>query len=178
MHIIASQTIKLNNMKRILLLLGIALLSLALASCKKDDSASLEGRWNVYRNADDPSDYTYSLIFKGNKLDVYIIAWGEHVEGTYTYSNSEITYNITKQWKAWADVTFDEKGNMKTYSWMAGDMDKDTFALLPGYDWYNLPDDDPQSAKDLLQKIQFEITSSTTAQTSLVPGPGIAHKVK
>ena len=164
-------------MKRILLLLGIALL--ALCACKKEGgSADLEGRWNVYRNADDPSDYTYSLIFKGNKLDVYIIAWGEHVEGTYTYANNEITYNITKQWKAWTDVTFDEKGNMITYSWMAGDMDKDSFELLPGYEWYPLADGDPQDVKDMLHKIQFEITSSTTAQTSLVPGPGIAHKVK
>ena len=164
-------------MKRLFLFLTIALV--ALVSCKKDDnSSSLEGRWNVYREANDDSDYTHSLIFKGNKLDIYIIAWGEHVEGTYTYANNEITYNITKQWKAWSNVAYDDSGKMISSSWLAGDMDKDTFKLLPGYDWYPLADGDPQDVKEMLHKISFKITSSTTAETNLGPGPGIAHKAK
>ena len=163
-------------MKRLLLFLTIALV--ALVSCKKEDnSSSLEGRWNVWRGADNPQDYTFSLIFKGNKLDVYIIAWGVHVEGTYTYANDEVTYNITKAQKAWTDVTFDEKtGEMITYSWMAGDMDKDTFELVPGYDWYPLPEDDPSHPGDMLSKFKFELTSSTTAETDLMGGT--AYKAK
>ena len=162
-------------MKRLFLFLTIALV--ALVSCKKEDnSSSLEGRWNVWRGADNPQDYTFSLIFKGNKLDVYIIAWGVHVEGTYTYANDEVTYNITKAQKAWTDVSFDEKGKMITYYWMAGDMDKDTFALVPGYDWYPLPKDDPSYPGDMLSKFKFKLLSATTAETELMGET--AHKVK
>ena len=159
-------------MKRLFLLLTVALV--ALVSCKKEDSdSSLEGRWNVQKTE---TDYSFSLIFKGNKLDVYIIAWGVHVSGTYTYANNEVTYNITSTQKAWTDVSFDEKGKMITYSWMAGDMDKDTFELVPGYDWYPLPEDDPSHPGDMLSKFKFELTSSTTAETDLMGGT--AYKAK
>lgn len=159
-------------MKRLFLLLTVALV--ALVSCKKEDSdPSLEGRWNVQKTE---TDYSFSLIFKGNKLDVYIIAWGVHVSGTYTYANNEVTYNITSAQKAWTDVSFDEKGKMITYSWMAGDMDKDTFELIPGYDWYPLPEDDPSHPGDMLSKFKFELTSSTTAETDLMGGT--AYKAK
>ena len=90
-------------MKRLFLLLTVALV--ALVSCKKEDSdSSLEGRWNVQKTE---TDYSFSLIFKGNKLDVYIIAWGVHVSGTYTYANNEVTYNITSAQKA-SDIVFPE----------------------------------------------------------------------
>ena len=159
-------------MKRLFLLLTVALV--ALVSCKKENSdSSLEGRWNVQKTE---TDYSFSLIFKGNKLDVYIIAWGVHVSGTYTYANNEVTYNITSAQKAWTDVSFDEKGKMITYSWMAGDMDKDTFELVPGYDWYPLPEDDPSHPGDMLSKFKFELTSSTTAETDLMGGT--AYKAK
>lgn len=160
-----------------LLLSGLLCMSaLVFASCDKDedkDSTSIEGRWNISKT---PDDYSFSLIFKGNKLDVYIIAWGEHVEGTYTYANDEVTFNITKQSKAWANVSFDDKGNMITYSWMAGNMNQETFELAPGYAWYPVPDGDPQDVRDMLGKFTFKLTSSTTAETSLMGGA--AHKAK
>ena len=159
-------------MKRLFLLLTVALV--ALVSCKKEDSdSSLEGRWNVQKTE---TDYSFSLIFKGNKLDVYIIAWGVHVSGTYTYANNEVTYNITSAQKAWTDVSFDEKGKMITYSWMAGDMDKDTFELVPGYAWYPLPGDDPSHPGDMLSKFKFKLLTATTAETELMGGT--AHKAK
>ena len=158
-------------MKRILLLLGIALL--ALGACKKEDDSSLDGRWNIYKT---DTDYSFSFIFKGNKLDVYVIAWGVHVEGTYTYADDEVNYNITKAQKAWADVSFDEDGKMVSYSWFAGDMDQETFKLKPGYDWYPLSEDDPQHPGFMLEKFKFKLTSSTTAETELIGGT--AYKVK
>lgn len=167
-------------MKRFLLLLGIALAALtAFTACngnKDEDSATLEGRWNIWRGPDNPDDYTFSLIFKGNKLDVYIIAWGVHVSGTYTYANDEVTYNITSAQKAWTDVSFDEKGKMITYSWMAGNMDQETFKLVPGYDWYPLPEDDPSHPGYMLSKFKFKLISATTAETELMGGT--AHKAK
>lgn len=162
-------------MKRILLFLGIVLL--ALSSCKKDEgSEALEGRWNINKTED---DYSFSLIFKGNKLDVYIIAWGEHVEGTYTYANNEITYNITKVSKAWAEVDETEKNNPELTingSWTAGNMDQETFKLAPNYSWYLLSKSSSHYPGDMLKKFKFEITSSTTAETDLLGGT--AHKVK
>ena len=163
-------------MKKLFVLLGVALM--ALTSCSKDedknnDSSSLEGRWNISKTE---NDYSFSLIFKGNKLDVYIIAWGEHIEGTYTYADNKITYNITKQSKALSDVTFDEDGKMITYSWMAGDMNQETFELASGYAWYPIKDGDPEDVKDMLGNFEFKLTSSTTAETSLMGGT--ARKAK
>ena len=162
-------------MKKLFVLLGVALMTLT--SCSKDNDTdnemSLEGRWNISKTE---NDYSFSLIFKGNKLDVYIIAWGEHIEGTYTYANNEVTYNITKQSKAWTDVSFDDEGNMISYSWMAGDMNQETFELAEGYAWYPIPDGDPQDVKDMLGKFTFKLTSSTTAETDLMGGT--AHKAK
>ena len=169
-------------MKRILLLLGIALL--ALGACKKEDnSASLDGRWNIYLQDPDtgkeiPEDYRFSLIFKGDKLDIYIIAWGEHVEGTYTYANDKITYNISKVHKAWADV-YETEENDKTLtitgSWDAYQgMNQETFELNSIYSWYLLSKNSPHYP-DMVQEFEFKLTSATTAETSLM---GIAHKVK
>lgn len=165
-------------MKRLFLLLTVALV--ALVSCKKEgDNSSLEGRWNVYREANDDSDYTYSLIFKGNKLDVYIIAWGEHVEGTYTYANGKITYNISKVHKAWAEV-YETEPNDKTLtisgSWDAYQgMNKETFELASIYSWYLLSKNSSHYP-DMLQEIDFKLTSATTAETSLMGGT--AYKAK
>ena len=159
-------------MKRLFLLLTVALV--ALVSCKKEGgSSSLEGRWNVMKT---DTDYSFSLIFKGNKLDVYVIAWGVHVEGTYTYADNEVTYNITKAHKAWTDVSYDEKGNMITYSWMAGDMDQETFELAPEYGWYPLPEDDPSHPGFMLEKFKFELTSDTTATTDLMGEKAVKAK--
>ena len=73
-------------------------------------------------------------------------------------------------------MSFDDKGNMISYSWMAGDMDKDTFELVPGYDWYPLSKDDVQWPEDIVGKFTFELTSATTATTSLMGGT--AYKAK
>ena len=156
-------------MKRLFYLLSIAII--ALASCQggedKDKDVSLDGRWNAARNAEQPSDYAVSLIFKGNKLDAYIIAWGHHFQGTYTFVNNVINYNITTATAAFQNVTFDDEGNRLSYSWMAGDMDQETFELAPGYQWYG--EDvmgDLIHGKDILSKFTFEVDGDT-AKTDL-----------
>ena len=162
-------------MKRILLLLGIVLL--ALVSCKKEgDSSDLEGRWNINKT---DTDYSFSLIFKGNKLDVYIIAWGEHVEGTYTFANDKITYKISKVSKAWAkeeNIETEDNGETITGSWDAYQgMNQETFELNSIYSWYLLSKNSPHYP-DMLQEFDFKLTSATTAETSLIGGT--ARKAK
>ena len=160
-------------MKRLFLLLTIALV--ALVSCKKEEgNSSLQGRWNVQKTE---TDYSFSLIFKGNKLDVYIIAWGEHVEGTYTYANNEITYNISKVHKAWGEVyEKDKNGDSLTGSWFAPGMNQESLELNSEYSWYTLSKDSSHYPGDMLKKFRFELTSSTTAETDLMGGT--AYKAK
>lgn len=149
-------------MKRILFAIAAALLMIT--ACDPQDEnkeVSLEGRWNAYPD-DQPNDYRFSFIFKGNKLDVYIIAWGEHFSGTYTYADGKINYNITEFKKAWSGVTFDEQGNMTSYSWMAGDMDQETFALVEGYQWYDMSAENKSDRKDVLSSFDFKVDASGT----------------
>ena len=166
-------------MKRIIYLLSIALV--ALVSCNKtdDSSTSLDGRWNAPRFADQPDDYAFSLIFKGNKLDAYIIAWGEHFEGTYTFADDVLKYNITKAYNAWSDVAFDDKGNMISWSWMAGDMDQETFKLIDGYDWYDMTSEDLADRKSILSEFSFKVRGNTAVAGELFGIDGLTfYKVK
>jgi len=165
-------------MKRLFYLLSIALI--ALVSCNgtgdKDDSVSLDGRWNAARHADQPSDYAVSLIFKGNQLDAYIIAWGHHFVGTYTIVDNVINYNITKAYVALKNVSFDEKGKLQSYEWLAGDMNQETFALNPGYDWYeeSVVGSEMVNGKDILSKFTFEVDGDTA--TSDLFGMGLVFR--
>lgn len=142
----------------------------ALVSCqggndKDKDDVSLDGRWNAARHEDTPNDYAVSLIFKGNKLDAYIIAWGEHHEGTYTLTDNVIKFNISKSYHAFSDVKFDDQGNRISYSWMAGDMDQETFELAPGYQWYGTDVmGDLINGQEMLSQFTFEVNgdSATT----------------
>jgi len=169
MHIFAEITLLTRiKMKKLLLLLGIALATLVSCESNPDEGSSLEGRWNISRGEQMATDYIFSLIFKGNNLDLYITAWGEHFEGTYTYANNEVTYNITKASKAWTDVSYDENGKMISYSWLAGNMDQETFKLAEGYAWYPMADEDLKDRKEMIGKFKFELTSDTTASTDLM----------
>ncbi len=162
-------------MKKILLLLGLVL---AFASCeKKETSTSLEGRWNVYKT---DKAYSFSLIFKGNQLDVYIIAWGEHVVGTYTYADDVVKYKISKVYKAWetnGNIERDKNGDTITGAWDAYQgMNQETFELNPIYSWYPLSKDSSHYPGDMLEEFEFKLTSDTTAETDLLGEQ--AHKAK
>lgn len=127
----------------------------------------LDGRWNATREGY-PDDYLFSFIFSGNQLDVYIIAWGQHYVGTFSYSGGVISYNIQTVYQAYTDVTYDENHQMITYSWMAGDMDQETFSLYPGYGWYNMNGQEMyEENKNELSVIQFQLTGDNTATSSV-----------
>ena len=65
------------------LIVAAAMLGMSFSSCDKeneDDSnvnASIEGRWDGYRQGDEIGQEMQSmtLIIKGNEVDVYIIPW-------------------------------------------------------------------------------------------------------
>ena len=155
----------------------IAMAAIALAafvSCGEDqkednqDSVSIEGRWNAPRHADSPEDYAFSLVIKGNSMDAYIIAWGEHFVGTYTYADGTINYNITKAYKAWDwSGEVDGDGNMINYSWFAGGMDQETFELGGGYAWYEMSAEDLEDRKQMLSQFKFEVKGNTAKCSDL-----------
>ena len=165
-------------MKRIFYLLTIALVALVSCNNDKEDSVSLDGRWNAPRFADTPDDYAVSLIFNGNKLDAYIIAWGEHHEGTFTFVDNKISFNITKSESAFSDVTFDVGGNRISYNWEAGNMDQETFELAPGYEWYGTDVmGDLINGQEMLSEFTFKVKGNS-APTDLFSLDLVFHKAK
>ena len=153
-------------MKKLFLITLAALM--ALVSCNKGNNAegSLDGRWNALRSTDNPNDYAMSLIFNGNKLDIYVIAWGWHWTGTYRYSDNEIMFTVDKAYQAYTDVSFDEDGNISSYSWEAGNLDGKTLKLADGFNWYELQrtrKDLYDEYKESFSEFDFVFTSTTTA---------------
>jgi hypothetical protein len=159
----------------------------ALVSCDKSggndtpgDSASLEGRWNAPRFEDNPSDIAYSFVFKGNTLDLYVIAYGWRCSGTYTYSNNEITYNISSIKQSLIGVEYDEQHHIIAYSGGMGSLNATTLEPSEGYSWYGLE----ENRSDLVEeykvnyaKFTFKLTSSTTADCNIM-GPAEVFKFK
>ena len=161
-------------MKKLFVLALAALMTFAACSDEDDNSGngsgevSLDGRWNALRNSDHPDDYAFSLIFNGDKLDLYIIAWGQHYEGTYTYANNNIAFNISKVYQAYTNVTFDEDGKIDGYSWGAGNMDQTSFRLAQGYDWYLMNGyEDYENFRRRFSSFEFRLDGSTKAYSNL-----------
>lgn len=159
----------------------------ALVSCDKSggndtpgDTASLEGRWNAPRFEDNPQDIAFTLVFSGNKLELYPIAYGWRCTGTFTYSKNEITYTISNIEQCLTDVEYDEEHHMISYSGGMGSMDPKTLEPSAGYQWYGLG----ENRSDLLEeykvnysKFTFKLTSSTTAESNIM-GPAEVFKFK
>ena len=119
-------------MKKLLILAATALM--ALVSCTKDGEGSVEGRWNGYAE-DTPNDYVVSYILTGSKADIYILAWGEHYEGTWTKNNSNVTFTVTSGSRAEKHY---EDGS-KEYGMANGSIvNQETFELGDGFQWYEL----------------------------------------
>ena len=134
----------------------------AFVGCDKDDDSntSLDGRWEAARFSDQPDDIAFVSIFNGDKMDLYIVAWGQHYVGTYTLANDQITFHITDAYQAYTDVTFDDEGNIDSYSWFAGNLDAKSLSLNAGYDWYSMKQYMPSEYANYteeLAKIAFKV---------------------
>ena len=141
----------------------------ALASCTKD--ANLDGKWNAPRDDSRPDDTAVSLIFKGNKLDLYICSYGWHFEGTYTYADEVINYKITKAYAALTNVEKDEHGKIIAYSGGIESIDHKTLELNPGYGWYDMLDYRPdlyEEYTDMLSSFTFEMIGDGKAKSNMI----------
>lgn len=131
-------------------------------------NVSLDGRWEALRDNDDPSSTAFVALFEGDNLDLYIIAWGQHLSGTYSYEDGTIIYDITAGLQAYTDVSINpDTGEMESSSWQAGNLDPTTLTLSDGYDWYSMSDEDLSNLQDFAQ-FPFVIQDNGTAISSLV----------
>ncbi|MBR5702713.1 MAG: hypothetical protein IKX45_00490 [Bacteroidales bacterium] len=169
-------------MKRFLVFALAAMV--ALVSCNKNDEpgddVSLDGRWDAPRFEENPQDIAYSFVFNGNKLDLYVIAYGWHCSGTFTYANDEISYSINSIQQSLTGVEYDAELDFWSYTGGMGSLDPNTLKPSEGYQWYDLG----MNRKDLLEeykmnysKFSFKLTSSTTADSNIM-GPAEVFKFK
>lgn len=150
----------------------VAAAALMAVSCSKDEEtttpkASLVGRWEAPRFADEPEDIALVAIFGEQDLDLYVIAWGEHMKGTYTWSDNVVRFNITEGYNAYTDVVYDEDGNIVGHSWNAGNLDATTLTLSSGYSWYPMTEEDLSRAKENFGEFEMKVNGNT-ATSSLV----------
>jgi len=130
--------------------------------------SGFDGRWQALRFNDDPESVAFVAIFAGSNLNLYIIPWGQRYLGTYQFAEGVITYNISKAYQAYTDVSYDGEGNMTGWSWMAGGLDADTLALSAGYDWYVMDAETLATYKEDLKEFSFQLQDgNTSAKSSL-----------
>lgn len=142
------------------------------------NATSVEGRWEAPRYADTPDDIAFVAIFAGGNLDLYVIAWGQHMVGTYTLADGTVNYDISAAYHAYTDVTYDADSNMVSWSWNAGNLNASTLTLTEGYDWYAMNEEDLNRAKEDFGTFEFNV-NGTTATSSLVGIPDLVfHKVQ
>lgn len=157
-------------MKKILFAL-MAVVALVTVSCSKTEEetseTSLKGRWEAPRFPDTPEDIAFVALFGEANLDLYVVSWGQHLRGTYTWTNNVVKYNITEAYKALTDVVYDEEGNMTSWSWNMGNLDATTLDLTSGYEWYPMTAEELNRAKEDFGEFEFNV-SGNTATSSLV----------
>ncbi len=87
------------------------------------------GRYDMFRDLS-ANDTSAVFIFNGNKVDFYIIAYGEHFSGTYTHENGVLRMNFTQ------GICLSD--NNESRSWFAPGLDPETLEPYAGYEWYDM----------------------------------------
>lgn len=147
-----------------------AVMGLSFTSCDKendDDSnttVSLDGRWDGTRRGGGHGFQDMTLIFNGNEVDVYIIAWGDHLKGTYTYQNDSLTFSFKNE-NAYDALIVED--NYKGWNVSDGAFDPETLELtsteeLP-YQWYVMDEEDFEMDVDFLSSFGFKLIDEKTA---------------
>ena len=159
------------------LAIATAMLGMTFTSCdnekenaKEDDSNktfSLDGRWDYL-----PEDakvgegqQRLTLIFDGSNVDLYIVAWGDHLKGTYTYENNKLNFSFKNE-NAWDALIVDGS----SWGWDAGDgaLDPETFDLRytesRPYLWYQMKPEEFSSDMRFLSNFDFRLVDDNKAE--------------
>jgi hypothetical protein len=127
---------------------------------------SLDGRWDGVPEGVQVGigEQRITLIFDGNNVDLYIVAWGDHLRGTYTYENEKLNFSFKIE-DSWDALIVDEYSS----GWFAGDgaLDPETFELkyteeLP-YRWYQMSAEMFNTDVEFLKDFTFKIIDNNTA---------------
>lgn len=132
-----------------------------------------DGRWDAPHNGFPPEsydktvDYRFSMIVEGDKVDLYILPWGMHLQGKYTQDKGMIALELDQAhvwqaaymesdgagggwigWSAWGPPSEDYED---TWDYDCGGINPETLEPQSPYQWYSIeellamgvkPDDD------------------------------------
>ena len=167
--------------------IATAMLGMTFTSCdekenlneneKRDDSNktfSFIGRWDYLPEEAQvgQGEQRLSLIFADStNVDLYIVAWGDHLKGTYTYENDTLYFSFKREDAL--DALIVQKDS---WGWSASDeaLDPETFYLtyteaLP-YRWYQMKPEVFKAAMDLVSKFEFKVINAEKASGGPMPG--------
>lgn len=137
----------------------------AATSCGDKDEAnneSLDGRWDVYTDLHKDCQ-TFTFVFDGNKVEAYIIFWGDCLKGTYTYVDNKFEFNFKIEDAFDARIPEDYTGEIDQSGLF---IDPETLKPVKGYSWLDLSlqmfDEDVQ----MLKGWEFERESSKSGKGS------------
>ena len=121
------------------------------------DSGKLtDGRWDAPRWGARPSeytedtDYTFCMIVTGKTIDLYVLAWGMHIQGTFTLSDGRLTIETDKDhiwkaiyidehsigWNAWGPPG--DPDEYPNWDYTKPVMNPETFAVQAPYTWQTM----------------------------------------
>ena len=130
----------------------------------KVESAKLtDGRWDAPRRGKKPEaytkdvDYSFCMVIKGENVDLYVPAWGYHIQGTFTFSDGRMHIN-TDDDHIWAgNYLYKEDEDNWYFGWSMsgspldeddkpdpnydhsyGSMNAETFELQSPYSYYSV----------------------------------------
>ena len=123
---------------------------------KVKSPALSNGRWDAPDSGYAPEEYTSDvdynccMVIDGNKVDLYVIMWGLHIQGTFTLSDGKMHIETDDDhiWKAY----YIGDGDSPSFGWYAGEppydvdtwdssygsMNAETFQVQAPYHWYTI----------------------------------------
>ena len=123
------------------------------------DKKVSSGRWNGLMGEDE-SDCGIVYFFYENEVEIYIIAWGEQLKGSYTHEGGVISFNLREGYNA-------RIGDTESWSWEAGNLDPETLSLTEGYEWWQMDSEVLSERKQELEKFTFALVSDVKAYGGL-----------
>ena len=123
-------------------------------------AALTDGRWDAPRDGIKPAkndkntSYTFCMIVKGKTVDLYVPAWGYHIQGTFTLEDGKMHIEADDDhiwsgnyifrdsdggsigWSAWGPP--DDENKPETWDDSYGSMNAETFELQAPYRYYTV----------------------------------------
>lgn len=121
----------------------------------KYDKQLSDGRWDGFMG-EDGSSHGMVYRFKGNEFDIYIIAWGEQIKGTFTHKGGVMHLSIREGYNA-------RIGDEDNWSWEAGNLDPVTLQLSEGYNWWKMDQEVLKRRQEEMAKVTFALVSDVKA---------------